>query len=127
MVRFDPRRRYPYFDVVAGLAWSEDPESYAGGSTATDRDSHVGQVKGDGRTGWRLGVGLTTPPCKTCICLKTSTEASESGGRRLGRPWPENRPKRHRIRRRIFGLIRFHDIIQQTILIFCQKYLNVRE
>jgi len=24
-----------------------------------------------------LGVGLTTPPCKTWICLETSTEASE--------------------------------------------------
>jgi hypothetical protein len=25
-------RRYPYFDVVVGLAWSHDPKSYAGGS-----------------------------------------------------------------------------------------------
>jgi len=25
-------RRYPYFDVVVGLEWSQDPESYAGGS-----------------------------------------------------------------------------------------------
>jgi hypothetical protein len=24
-----------------------------------------------------LGVGLTTPPCKTWICLETSTEVSE--------------------------------------------------
>jgi hypothetical protein len=23
-----PRRRYLYFDVEAGLAWSDDPESY---------------------------------------------------------------------------------------------------
>ena len=27
-----PPRRYPYFDVVVGLEWSHDPESYAGGS-----------------------------------------------------------------------------------------------
>ena len=27
-----PPRRYPYFDVVGGLEWSDDPESYAGGS-----------------------------------------------------------------------------------------------
>jgi hypothetical protein len=27
-----PPRRYPYFDVVVGLEWSQDPESYAGGS-----------------------------------------------------------------------------------------------
>jgi hypothetical protein len=25
-------RRYPYFGVVAGLVWSNDPESYAGSS-----------------------------------------------------------------------------------------------
>jgi hypothetical protein len=43
-----------------------------------------------------LGVGLTTPLCKTWICFKTSTEASESGGRTLGSPWPENGPKRNR-------------------------------
>jgi hypothetical protein len=42
----DPRR-YPYFDVVVGLAWSYDPESYAGGSLAAGRISHAGQVKGD--------------------------------------------------------------------------------
>jgi len=30
-----PHRRYPYFDVVVvGLAWSNDPESCAGGSIA---------------------------------------------------------------------------------------------
>jgi hypothetical protein len=39
--------RYPYFDVVVGLAWSYDPESYAGRSIATGRVSHAGQVKGD--------------------------------------------------------------------------------
>jgi hypothetical protein len=27
-----PPRRYPYFGVVAGLVWSNDPESYAGSS-----------------------------------------------------------------------------------------------
>jgi hypothetical protein len=40
-------RRYPYFDVVLGLAWSYDPEGYAGGSVAAGRVSHAGQVKGD--------------------------------------------------------------------------------
>jgi hypothetical protein len=30
-----------------GLAWSYDHESYAGGSVATGRVSHAGQVKGD--------------------------------------------------------------------------------
>jgi hypothetical protein len=80
-----PHRRYPYFDRVAGLAWSENPECYAGGRVATGRGSLARQVKGDdpdkkgypGPRGWGLGMGLTTPPCKTWIYLETSTEASE--------------------------------------------------
>jgi hypothetical protein len=39
--------RYPYFDVVVGLEWSNDPESYAGGSVAFGRVSNAGQVEGD--------------------------------------------------------------------------------
>jgi hypothetical protein len=64
------RRRYPYFDEVAGLTWSEDAESYAGGSIATGRGSHAGlskvmtQTKRDTLPGWGLGVGLTTSPVK---------------------------------------------------------------
>jgi hypothetical protein len=42
-----PHRRYPYFDVVVGLVWSNDPESYAGSRVATGRVSLAGQVKGD--------------------------------------------------------------------------------
>jgi hypothetical protein len=70
---------------LAGLAWSENPECYASGRVATGWGSHAGQVKGDdpdkkgypGPPGWGLGVGLTTPPCKTWIWLETSAEASE--------------------------------------------------
>jgi hypothetical protein len=36
-----------YFDVVVGLVWSNDPESYAGGSIATGRTTHARQVEGD--------------------------------------------------------------------------------
>jgi hypothetical protein len=36
-----------YFDEVVGLVWSDDPESYAGGSIATGRAIHAGQVEGD--------------------------------------------------------------------------------
>jgi hypothetical protein len=65
-------RRYPYFDVVVGLAWSYDPESYAGGSVAAGRVSHAGKVKGNdpgkkgypGPPGWGLGVRLTAPSSK---------------------------------------------------------------
>jgi hypothetical protein len=62
-------RRYLYFDVVVGLAFSNDPESYAGGSVATGRASHAGQVKGDdpdkkgypGYPGGGLGHGADNP------------------------------------------------------------------
>jgi len=53
---------------VVGLAWSNGPESYAGGSVATGRIFHAGQVKDDdpdeeghsGPYGWGLGVRPTT-------------------------------------------------------------------
>jgi hypothetical protein len=59
--------RYPYIVVVAGLVWSNNPESYAGASVAAGRASHAKGVKGDdpdkkghpGPPGWGLGVGLT--------------------------------------------------------------------
>ena len=39
------------------LAWPNDPESSAGGSVATARASHAGQVKGDDPARKWLGVG----------------------------------------------------------------------
>jgi hypothetical protein len=42
-----PHLRHSYFDVVVGLAWSNEPESYVGGSRASVRGSHAGQGKGD--------------------------------------------------------------------------------
>ena len=42
-----PSRRCLHFGVVGGLEWSNDPESYAGGSIATGRASLAGKVKGD--------------------------------------------------------------------------------
>jgi hypothetical protein len=38
---------YPYFAVVAGLAWSNDPESDGSGTIAAARTSSTGQFKGD--------------------------------------------------------------------------------
>jgi len=37
----------PDVHVVEGLAWSNDPESYAGSSVATGKATHVRQVKDD--------------------------------------------------------------------------------
>jgi hypothetical protein len=47
MLTFSPHRRYPYFEVVVGLVWSNDPESYADGRVATGRVTLARQVKGD--------------------------------------------------------------------------------
>jgi hypothetical protein len=60
---------YLYSDAVMGLARSNDPESYVGGSVAIGRVSHAGQVKGNdpdekgypGPTGWGLGYGADNP------------------------------------------------------------------
>jgi len=70
---------YPYFDIMIGFAWSNNPKSYAGGNVATNRAAHVGQVEGDDpdRKGcpsslcWLLGVGLTTSPYKIYVRLKS--------------------------------------------------------
>jgi len=43
-ILFTPMK-FPYFDVVVGLAWSYDPESYAGRSIVTGRAFHAQQVK----------------------------------------------------------------------------------
>ena len=42
-----PSRRCLHFEVVGGLEWSNDPESYADGSVATGRASLAGKVKGN--------------------------------------------------------------------------------
>jgi hypothetical protein len=65
--------------------WSNDPESYVGGSVATGRVSHVGQVKGDdpdqkgypGPPGWGLGVRLTISHRKHCHCYETQEKPRE--------------------------------------------------
>jgi len=43
----EPSQRCLHFEVAGGLEWSNDPESYAGGSIATGRASLAGKVKGD--------------------------------------------------------------------------------
>jgi hypothetical protein len=54
-----PSRWCLHFVVVGGLAWSNDSESYAGGSVATGRVSHAGLVEGDDRL-------RETPPSPRC-------------------------------------------------------------
>jgi hypothetical protein len=76
-VKRESPQRYPYFDVVMGLAWSNNPESYVSASVATGRASHARQIKGDGpdRKGylgplsWRMSVALTSSPRKTHLLL----------------------------------------------------------
>ena len=66
---------YPYFDIVIGFVWSNDPESYDGGNAATSAASHVGQVEGDDpdKKGcpsslcWVLSLGVPTPPHKIYV------------------------------------------------------------
>jgi len=64
---------------VAGLAWSNDPESYVAGSVTSGRVSPFREVKGDnpvkkgypGPPGWKLSVGPATPPHKKYVLLNT--------------------------------------------------------
>jgi len=71
-----PPRRFPYFDIVVGLACSNSLENYAGGSVAIGRASHTRRVKGDdpdekgypGFSGWGLGVGLTLHSIENMFC-----------------------------------------------------------
>ena len=70
---------YIYIVVVVRLAWSNDPESYAGGSVATCRASHAGEVESDdpdkkgypGPPGWGLGLEANNfTSVKTSYCLE---------------------------------------------------------
>jgi len=68
---------------VVGLAWLNDPDSYAGGSVATGRASHARQVGGDGpdqkvypgRPCWGLSLRLTTSPHKYMFVKLLNKEA----------------------------------------------------
>jgi hypothetical protein len=69
---------------VVGLAWSYDPESYAGGSVAAGRVSHAGQIKGNdpdkkgypGPPGWGLGVGLTALTVEQILAIAAGRKES---------------------------------------------------
>jgi uncharacterized membrane protein len=72
-------RRHIYFVVVVRLAWSNDPESYAGGSVATDRASHAGEVENNDPDkmgypcppGWELGHEANNfTSVKTSYCIE---------------------------------------------------------
>jgi hypothetical protein len=40
-----PHRRHLYFEAVVGLGWSNDRQSYAGGSVASGKASHPDRSK----------------------------------------------------------------------------------
>jgi len=69
---------YPYFDIVVGLAWSHDPESYAVSNIATGMVFHLWQVKGDDPdkkgyphpSGWGLGHEANNLTLKKPHCWK---------------------------------------------------------
>jgi hypothetical protein len=81
----NPQLSFLHFEVVVGLAWSNNPESYTGGSIATGRVSQAWQVQGDDSdkqkypdpSGWGLRVGLTALPRKKLICYGYFTTASD--------------------------------------------------
>ena len=84
-----PPPKYPYIIAVVGLVWSNDPESYAGGSVSTGRFSIAGQFEGydtDKKRdtlvlqvgGWK--VRLTTPPRKIFIVKKPNNERRLDNG-----------------------------------------------
>ena len=66
-------------DAVVRLVWANDLECYAGGNVDTGRAYYVRQVKGDdsgkkeypGPPSWGLGVGLTIPPHKKYVLLRS--------------------------------------------------------
>lgn len=57
---------YPNLDAVMGLAWSRDPQNYAGGISATSGVSHAGQVKDDDPEEKRY----SDPPCWDFIRMR---------------------------------------------------------
>ena len=65
--------------------WSNDPQSYAGGSDATGMASRARQVKGDdpdkkgypGPPGWGLGVRIPTSPCKKNCHLREKNRGGQ--------------------------------------------------
>ena len=73
-------RMYPYFDEVVRPVRSNEPESYAGRSLATDRACYGRQVKRDEQTqrdtlvGWGLGVWPATRHRKKSLPSKMLTQ-----------------------------------------------------
>jgi hypothetical protein len=72
IIILDPKnpRMYPYLDAVMGLAWSRDPENYAGDRLATGRVSNPGQVICDDREEKRY----SGPPCWDFIRIRRFSE-----------------------------------------------------
>jgi len=66
----------------SGGTWVVDGDSYAGGSVATGRAPHAGQVKDkkgySGPPGWGLGMRVTSSPPKiVCFDLRDASERTD--------------------------------------------------
>ena len=64
--RVDPSEGIPTL-ARGGLAWSDESESYAGGSVVTGRANDPDKKWTPGRPLWGLGVELTTPSHKNVM------------------------------------------------------------
>jgi hypothetical protein len=60
-----------------------------------EEEGQCGDHEIDGKMSYR-GV---QPTCSGFETVRLQQEIRRSGGRRLGRPWPKNGPKCHKIRR----------------------------
>jgi hypothetical protein len=69
---------------------------------------------GDHKNRWEDVIQTDAANCSGFRTGKLQQEI-RSGGRRLGRPWPENGPKRHR-RRHLLNVLKMNDRIPSRVL-----------
>jgi hypothetical protein len=78
-----------------------------------EEEGQWGDHEIDGKMSYR---GMQ-PTCSGLVTGRLQQEIGRSGGRRLGRPWPENGLKHHRRRRRTLKYITFKSLPPEHKLI----------